>query len=122
MHATYYILASTPAGALFEPVEILALLLAGLCHDVDHTGRNNAFEINKGTDLAILYHDVSVLEQHHAATAFFILNNPKYNILSRIGLEDRKTIRKLMIDSILATDMSKHFPMIAELTARFSAL
>jgi calcium/calmodulin-dependent 3',5'-cyclic nucleotide phosphodiesterase len=73
MHATYVMLASTPLAPLFEPVEILALLLAGLVHDVNHTGRTNAFEINKKSKLAIVYHDVSVLEQHHASTAFFTM-------------------------------------------------
>lgn len=38
------------------------LILSALCHDVDHTGRTNIFEINSLSKLAIRYHDKSVLE------------------------------------------------------------
>jgi cAMP-specific phosphodiesterase 4 len=122
MHSAYYLLASTPAGNLFTSLEILAILTAGLCHDVDHTGRTNAFEISKETDLAILYSDIAVLENHHAATAFFLLNKAEYNIFSALTRDDRKLVRKLMIETILATDMSKHFPTIEELKTRFMNL
>jgi len=40
----------------------LALIISGLCHDVAHTGRTNMFEINSLSNLAIRYHDKSVLE------------------------------------------------------------
>jgi calcium/calmodulin-dependent 3',5'-cyclic nucleotide phosphodiesterase len=73
MHATYVLLASTPLAALFDPTEIFALLLAGLAHDVNHTGRTNTFEVNRKSKLATVYHDISVLEQHHASTAFFTM-------------------------------------------------
>lgn len=43
------------------------LLMSGLCHDVNHRGKTNMFEINSFSNLAIRYHDKSVLEQHHAA-------------------------------------------------------
>lgn len=39
-----------------------ALILSGLCHDVSHSGRTNIFEINSLSNLAIRYHDRSVLE------------------------------------------------------------
>lgn len=39
-----------------------ALILAALCHDVSHTGRTNTFEINSLSNLALRYHDKSVLE------------------------------------------------------------
>jgi hypothetical protein len=119
MHCAYYILASTPAGSLYNALEIFAILVAGLCHDVDHTGRTNAFEISKETDLAILYSDIAVLENHHAATAFFLLSQSNYDIFSQLSREDRKQARKIMIETILATDMSKHFPTIEELKTRF---
>ena len=49
------------------------LLLSCLFHDIDHTGRTNQFEINSMSKYAILYHDLAVLENHHASTAFQIL-------------------------------------------------
>jgi 3'5'-cyclic nucleotide phosphodiesterase len=48
-------------------------LLAAYCHDIDHTGMNNAFEINTASDLALLHSDDSVLEKHHAHMTFKVL-------------------------------------------------
>ena len=42
-------------------IENFALILSGFCHDVDHTGRTNAFEISKQSKLAQKYNDESVL-------------------------------------------------------------
>ena len=67
LQATYNLLCGTPAGDIFEVLDIFALLIASLCHDADHTGRNNSFEVNKKSPIAIKYNDVSVLENHHAA-------------------------------------------------------
>jgi hypothetical protein len=49
-------------------LEIFVLLLAALCHDVDHPGLNNAFLSASNDPLAIRYNDLSVLESHHAST------------------------------------------------------
>ena len=73
LQATYNLLCSTPAGDLFDVLDIFALLIASLCHDADHSGRNNSFEVNKGSALAIQYNDVSVLENHHAAMTFLTI-------------------------------------------------
>ena len=37
--------------------EKYSLLLAALCHDVDHTGRTNAFESCKISKLSLKYND-----------------------------------------------------------------
>ena len=118
----YCVLTCTQAGKLYKDYEQFGLLIAGLGHDVDHTGRTNAFEISKETELALRYHDSSVLEQHHAATLFHITSKPNSNIFSNIEPEQKKAMRKLMIAAIIATDMSKHFTMVANMTARFKEL
>jgi GAF domain-containing protein len=122
MHSVYMLLVSTPAKACFTPPEVLALLVGALCHDVDHTGRGNAFEINKGSHLALLYHDKSVLEQHHAAVAFFTMQRSDCNILATLDTEVRKRVRQLMIAAILDTDMASHFRIIPEMKSRFADL
>jgi hypothetical protein len=122
MHSAYVILTSTPCSGIFNPTEIFSLLIAGFVHDVDHTGRTNAFEISSASNLATLYHDISVLEQHHAAAAFFTMQQDSCNILRGMRPDDRKIFRKMMIHSILATDMQKHFPMITEMNTRFDDL
>jgi GAF domain-containing protein len=122
MHSTYMILVSTPAKACFNPSEILALLLAALVHDVDHTGRGNSFEVNKGSHLALLYHDKSVLEQHHAAVAFFTMQREGCNILGSLDPDLKKRVRQIMIAAIMDTDMAAHFRIMPEMKSRFADL
>lgn len=118
----YCVLTSTAAGKLYKDYEQFGLLIAALGHDVDHTGRTNAFEISKETELAIRYHDASVLEQHHAATLFHIISKPGSNVFANVEPEQKKAMRKLMVAAIIATDMSKHFTMVANMSARFKEL
>jgi len=55
---------------ILTDLEIFALLFAALIHDLEHTGRTNNFHVNTATDLALLYNDRSVLENHHVSAAF----------------------------------------------------
>ena len=45
---TYFILKVCEAGELLTMTEVLALVLAALCHDIDHPGVNNNFQIAIG--------------------------------------------------------------------------
>lgn len=51
-----------------QDLEIFALLLAAVCHDVDHHGLNNEFHKKDETPLGILYDERHVMETHHAET------------------------------------------------------
>ena len=51
-------------------LEIFCLLLSAIIHDYHHTGTTNNFHIQSTSDLAVVYNDKSVLENHHVA-AFF---------------------------------------------------
>ena len=55
---------------LLEDIDVLSLLLAAICHDLEHPGTTNAFQVNTASVLALRYNDVSVLENHHTAVAF----------------------------------------------------
>jgi putative methionine-R-sulfoxide reductase with GAF domain len=122
MHNIYCLLACTAAGQLYENWELFSFLLAAIGHDIDHTARTNAFETSKGSDLAIRYHDTSVLEQHHAAMLFLTIQKPHCDFLSSLDPAVRRQIRKFIIPLILATDMSKHMTMVANMQARFKEL
>ncbi|KAI3378701.1 hypothetical protein SNEBB_005626 [Seison nebaliae] len=84
------------------------LLTAAICHDLDHPGFNNAYQINARTELAIRYNDKSPLENHHCAVAFQILSIPECNIFSSLSNESFHYVRKQLVDLILATDMAAH--------------
>lgn len=110
LHSTYYMLRMTKAGEVFDKLGLAALVFAGMMHDIDHSGKTNGFEINSTSDLAIRYNDVSVLENHHCATAFGLIRQERYNIFNRISAFDQKAkFRKIVVNGILATDVKSHF-------------
>ena len=95
--------ASPGAPPPLGPLDVLSLLLAALCHDLEHPGTTNAFQVNTGSVLAQRYNDASVLENHHCAVGLAMLDAS--GILSSLSPEDKKTLRKSMIGAILATDV-----------------
>ncbi|KAJ8034461.1 High affinity cGMP-specific 3',5'-cyclic phosphodiesterase 9A [Holothuria leucospilota] len=97
------------------------LLTAAVCHDLDHPGFNNTYQINARTELAIRYNDVSPLENHHCAVAFKILGNPEFNIFANVTSEQFRTIRQKIIMLILATDMARHSEILEKFKSQINA-
>ncbi|XP_046906275.1 cAMP-specific 3',5'-cyclic phosphodiesterase 4D-like isoform X4 [Hypomesus transpacificus] len=111
-----HILLSTPAlEAVFTDLEIMAALFASAIHDVDHPGVSNQFLINTNSELALMYNDTSVLENHHLAVGFKLLQEDNCDIFQNISKKQRQSLRKMVIDMVLATDMSKHMHFLADL-------
>jgi GAF domain-containing protein len=94
MQVAFIVLTTTEAGARLPRTAVLAILLGSLVHDLDHPGTNNAFQVNSGSPLAILYNDSSVLENHHAAKAFQLLRDePDLDILRGLAAKVRAVPR-----------------------------
>ncbi|KAG7267917.1 hypothetical protein CRUP_006667 [Coryphaenoides rupestris] len=110
-----HVLLSTPALAVFTDLEILAALFASAIHDVDHPGVSNQFLINTNSELALMYNDSSVLENHHLAVGFKLLQEENCDIFQNLSKKQRQSLRKMVIDMVLATDMSKHMNLLADL-------
>jgi hypothetical protein len=64
---------SPTLNEIFRPLDIFAMLVATYCHDMGHTGCNNAYMINSQSSVAILYNDKSVLENLHCTMTFAIM-------------------------------------------------
>ncbi|XP_034824342.1 3',5'-cyclic-AMP phosphodiesterase isoform X1 [Maniola hyperantus] len=110
------VLLNTPAlDAVFTPIEVCAALFAACVHDVDHPGLTNQFLVNSSSELALMYNDESVLENHHLAVAFKLLQNDGCDIFVNLHKKQRQTLRKMVIDMVLSTDMSKHMSLLADL-------
>ncbi|XP_026076252.1 cAMP-specific 3',5'-cyclic phosphodiesterase 4D-like isoform X2 [Carassius auratus] len=111
-----HVLLSTPAlEAVFTDLEILAAIFASAIHDVDHPGVSNQFLINTNSELALMYNDSSVLENHHLAVGFKLLQEENCDIFQNLNKKQRQSLRKMVIDIVLATDMSKHMNLLADL-------
>lgn len=93
----------------FSGIEIFAMLIAALCHDIDHPGNTNDFELKTLSPMALTHNDDAVLERHHCRVTFIILNHKSAKILQHLDEARYKRVRQLIIYCILATDMAKHF-------------
>ena len=110
-HAAYYLQRQTSLKLYLSGIQQFAFIIGALCHDVGHRGKTNAFEINTLSKLSQRYHDVSPLEQYHAAVGMEILWKKENNIIQGLISEDFKIFRKFFIKNILGTDMKCHFDM-----------
>jgi len=66
----------------------LYLYIAGIIHDVDHRGKNNAFMLQSNTPLANLY-TTSTMEWHHFHQGIFILE-VLYSLVSQSISQSRQ--------------------------------
>ena len=101
-----------------QTLDIFVLLVSTLVHDVDHNGLNNSFHINSQSPLAVLYNDISVLENHHCSFANKLLGRTENNIFANMEAEEQHSARTRMISCVLSTDMSTHF----DVTNKFKLL
>ena len=58
-----------------------------------------------GSELALMYNDESVLENHHLAVAFKLLQTPECDIFVNLTRKQKQTLRKMVIDMV-----SSHLP------------
>ncbi|KAK8404083.1 hypothetical protein O3P69_000258 [Scylla paramamosain] len=97
-------------------LEALALIVSSMCHDLDHRGTTNSFQVASNSVLASLYSsEGSVMERHHLAQAMCILNTDDCNFLENLSREEYTKFLDLMREIILATDLAHHLRILSEL-------
>lgn len=105
-----------------SPLEIFSSIISILGHDVAHPGVTNRYLINNKDELALQFNDISVLENMHSATIFSTMRKSGSDILSGLCQEDWFRVRSLIIQMVLATDMSRHFEVLGQFRARVFGL
>lgn len=109
----HYLLLKTGMVHWLTELEIFAMIFAAAVHDYEHTGTTNNFHIQTRSDTAILYNDRSVLESHHVSAAYRLLqDDDEMNILYNLSKDDWRELRALVVEMVLATDMSCHFQQV----------
>jgi hypothetical protein len=106
-------------------VEAFAFLFAALCVDVDHNGVDNSYHRKQGTPIAVqcmsmlvmsgkvmhltlvLVHNSSVLEHHHAAVAWNLLNDADIEILAALTATEARSVQTTVNECILGMLTSK---------------
>ncbi|KAM6168144.1 3',5'-cyclic-AMP phosphodiesterase 4C [Erethizon dorsatum] len=115
VQSAHVLLAMPALEAVFTDLEVLAAIFASAIHDVDHPGVSNQFLVNTNSELALMYNDISVLENHHLATGFKLLQAENCDIFRKLSRKQWLSLRRMVIDMVLATDMSKHMNLLADL-------
>ena len=91
-------------------MEVLAILLAAIVHDVGHDGMNNNYHKNALTDRAIAFNDEAIQENYHMRVfSESIKTRPDIDFFASCPADLYKHVRQQMIHLVLHTDMSKHF-------------
>lgn len=101
----FTMLKSSGLSELLNRFELLALLIGCFCHDLDHRGTNNSFEIKNSSPLAHLY-STSTMEHHHFDQCLMILNSPGNQILGALSPSEYERVITLVEEAILATDLA----------------
>uniref|UniRef100_A0A8C0IZ12 Phosphodiesterase n=1 Tax=Chelonoidis abingdonii TaxID=106734 RepID=A0A8C0IZ12_CHEAB len=115
-HFCYLLYRNLELVKYLEDIEIFALFISCMCHDLDHRGTNNSFQVASKSVLAALYSsEGSVMERHHFAQAIAILNTQGCNIFDHFSRKDYQRMLDLMRDIILATDLAHHLRIFKDL-------
>lgn len=119
LQGLHYLLSMGNLKKYFKKQDVFAIFVADIIHDYEHPGLSNQFTIRAKHPLAIRYGDISVLENHHCAAAFkVILENEENNIFENMPLETYQEVRKMIINVVINTDLSKHFSLVTELKTK----
>ena len=105
-------------GKRMTKLSQLVVLVTALCHDVDHMGLNNSFHLKSDSPLGILSSATgtqSVLEVHHCNITVEVLAQSECEIFASLPREEEAAAYRLLIDSILGTDMAKHAEFVQQL-------
>ena len=114
------ILFNTQLCSKFTESELACLVIGGAIHDVDHPGVNNNFLLQLSHPLSVLYNEVSILENHHSSFGLELARDSETNIFQDLDPIVFSVMRKLIIQSVLATDLAQHFQILNKFKAKLS--
>ncbi|KAJ8347833.1 hypothetical protein SKAU_G00264220 [Synaphobranchus kaupii] len=115
-HFCYLLCKNLQLSNYLDDIEIFALFVSCMCHDLDHRGTNNSFQVASQSVLAGLYSsEGSVMERHHFAQGIAILNTQGCNIFDKFSRKDYQRMLDLMREIILATDLAHHLRIFKDL-------
>uniref|UniRef100_A0A671PK83 Phosphodiesterase n=1 Tax=Sinocyclocheilus anshuiensis TaxID=1608454 RepID=A0A671PK83_9TELE len=112
-HCMYAILLKTTG--IFTELERKGLLIACLCHDLDHRGYSNSYLQKFDHPLAALY-STSTMEQHHFSQTVSILQLEGHNIFSNLTSSEYEQVLEIIRKAIIATDLALYFGNRKQLT------
>ncbi len=122
MHLSFQIL-TRGADKYLKPLDIFAVLVAAICHDLAHPGNNNLFEVATQSEISKMYiadppDEICVLERHHAKlTKGLLTSECGQEILKGLSRPQKEGFYNHIFQIIMATDMAKHGELVKEAIA-----
>ncbi|XP_020819781.1 cone cGMP-specific 3',5'-cyclic phosphodiesterase subunit alpha' [Phascolarctos cinereus] len=92
----------------YTDLEAFAMIAAAFCHDIDHRGTNNLYQMKSASPLAKL-HGSSILERHHLEFSKALLHDESLNIFQNLNKRQFETVIHLFEVAIIATDLALYF-------------
>ncbi|NXF03746.1 PDE6C phosphodiesterase, partial [Smithornis capensis] len=92
----------------YNDLEAFAMVAAAFCHDIDHRGTNNLYQMKSAAPLAKL-HGSSILERHHLEYSKTLLQDESLNIFQNLNKRQYETVLHLFDVAIIATDLALYF-------------
>jgi hypothetical protein len=118
LHSTLFFILNSQVINHMTSLDILSSIIAALAHDIQHPALTNRFLVNTRDKLAIQYNDNSVLENMHISKLFTILNDDTTNLFLNLTNEEYFASRRLIVEMILSTDMTKHFALLGSFRSK----
>ena len=77
-------------NCLCRDIELLALFIACLCHDIDHRGTTNSFQVSsvsiyKKENVIVPFHEVPVMKQFSTIKTIFLQKSALASLYSSEG-------------------------------------
>ena len=109
LHCTSHILKDGKLKSILRDIDVFAILIASICHDIGHLGVNNAYLRDYSVDIALVYNGISPLENYHSFLTNFIIERvPTCALMKNWDATLMREFKRLIADAILATDMANH--------------
>jgi len=125
LQAVYALLVQSGLLSRLSSLEVSALVVGALCHDLEHPGVTNVSLLkNKPGVTGRLYEAytaASSLEKHHTLRAMSLMVHDEVELLSGLEHEEEMYFRDLLSSVILSTDMGRHKDFVSQLSLMANA-
>ena len=95
-------------GITSDPLTQFAVVFSAMIHDVDHFGIPNTQLVKEKAEIAVLYREKSVAEQHSVDIAWDLLMQPEFSDLRSCIYATQSELdrfRQLVVNAVMATDI-----------------
>ena len=116
-HSMFTYLSNCAQMRHYSKVETFGMIVACMCHDVDHRGVNNDFMVLADSPLATIYNGTSVMERHHWAHSVMLMNSEGQNMFATVDPVELRELWAIVKARVLDTDMSSYAARLKELKA-----